>query len=108
MAAAHDVALTVHPISVRHDDFAGDRYICIGEADPVKLNLQISLADKMAGLLNRFEVALQVATSGEDRSPKLLKTLRLHKTGSPTSAVAEEKFGSSSVQWRSVPAGTTT
>jgi hypothetical protein len=28
----------------------------------------------MAGLLSRFEVALQVATSGEDRSPKLLKT----------------------------------
>jgi hypothetical protein len=74
MAAAHDVALTVHPISVRHDDFAGDRYICIREADPVKLNLQISFADKMAGLLSRFEVALQVATSGEDRSPKLLKT----------------------------------
>src|SRR6202022_2830940 len=35
------------------------------------------------------------------------RLLRWQTTGSPTSAVAEEKLGSSRVQRRSVPAGTT-
>src|ERR1700752_362904 len=74
MAAAHDIALTVYLIAMRHDDFAGNWDICVGQADPVKLDLQIPLSEEMPRFRGRFQVTLQVAISGEDRSPKLLKT----------------------------------
>jgi hypothetical protein len=73
---AHElvIALTVYPISVRHNYFAGNWHICVGQADPVKLDLQISLSEEVPRFLSRFQVALQVAAPWEDRSPKLLKT----------------------------------
>jgi hypothetical protein len=77
MTVAHDIALTVDLISMRLDDLAWDRYIRVGQADPVKLDLQKPLTDKTPRFLGCFEVALQIATSGENRFPELLKTSEL-------------------------------
>src|SRR6202021_4066595 len=74
MAVAHDIALTVYPISVRHNYFAGNSHICVGQDDPLKLDLQIPLSEEVPRFLSRFEVALQIAVPWEDRSPKLLET----------------------------------
>src|SRR5580693_1659466 len=74
MAVAHDIALTVHPISVRHNYFAGNSHICVGQDDPVKLDLQIPLSEEVPRFLSCFQMALQIAVPWEDRSPKLLKT----------------------------------
>src|SRR5215470_7043235 len=47
-----------------------------------------------------------MAPLGKSECPKLEIGPRWHSTGSPTCAVLEEKFCSSIVQWRIVPAGT--
>jgi hypothetical protein len=73
MAVTHDIALTVYPISVRHNYFAGNSHICVGQDDPVKLDLQIPLSEEVPRFLSCFQVALQIAVPWEDRSPKLLK-----------------------------------
>src|ERR1700722_4725948 len=77
MAVAHDIALTVDLKSVRLDDLAWDGHICVGQADAVKLNLQVSLSEKVTGLLGCFKMTLQVAASGEDGPSKLLKATEM-------------------------------
>ena len=60
MAMAHDIALAVDLKSMRLDDLAWDGHICVGQADAVKLNLQESLSEEVAGLLGCFQVTLRM------------------------------------------------
>ena len=103
MAVAHDIALTVYPISVRHYYFAGNWQICVGQDDPVKLDLQIALSERSARFLSRFQVALQVAVPWEDRSPKLLKTAEVaqNRVADVSSGRGEIGFVQGTVQKRS-------
>jgi hypothetical protein len=102
---AHElvIALTVYPISVRHNYFAGNWHICVGQADPVKLDLQISLSEEVPRFLSRFQVALQVAAPWEDRSPKLLKTAEAaqNRVADVSSGRGEIGFVQGTVQKRS-------
>jgi hypothetical protein len=77
MSVADDIPLTVDPICTRCDHFGVDWQVCVGQADPVEVKLHISLSDEMPRLLIRFEVALHVATSGEDRFPEFLKAIEM-------------------------------
>src|SRR6202022_175339 len=62
VAVAHDITVTVDFESLRRDDFR--RYGNVGrrEADAVKLQLEVTLADEVARLLVRFEGSSQVAS----------------------------------------------
>jgi hypothetical protein len=106
VAAAHDVPATIHFVSPGSDDFTGNGDIRTGETEAVELQLEIALADEMSGLFVRLQVSSEVASPGRTFCPNSLRPFKWQITGSPISAVAEEKFGSSSVQRRRVPAGT--
>jgi hypothetical protein len=77
MAVAHDIALTVDLKPMRQDDLAWDGHICVGQTDAVKLNLNVSLSEKVAGLLGCFKMTLQVAATREDGPSELLKATEI-------------------------------
>src|SRR6266478_9217237 len=62
---------------------------------------------KCPGSFSASRCPLMYAPRGKMLWPNTCTAARWHSTGSPTSAVAEEKLGSLMVQRRRVPAGTT-
>jgi hypothetical protein len=103
MTMAYDIALTVHPIPVRHNYFAGNWHICVGQDDPVKLDLQISLSEEVTRFLSPFQVALQVAAPRDDRSLKLLTSAEVaqNRVADVSSSRGEIGFVQGTVEKRS-------
>src|SRR5579864_1735667 len=63
MAFSDDVALLVDLVSFGGDDFARHGNVAVRESDAVELNLQITLAHKMSGLLVGFQMAAEIAAA---------------------------------------------
>jgi hypothetical protein len=108
MTAAFDLAPRAYPQMRYGNHFGrhGEEYR-IGQYHTVKCQFNPSLtkeAPRVAGLL---EMTRQVGASGKDGAPKSSHTPTWQRTGSPTSAVRDDKLGSSSVHCKSIPAGRT-
>src|SRR6266446_6767374 len=61
MPFASDFALAVYLITARRDDLGIQRQVAARQPDPVKLQLHISLAEKVAGIFCRLQVPHQIA-----------------------------------------------
>src|SRR5215471_7660129 len=81
MAFALDVALLIHWIPAKADDFGVDVDVDAGRADAVKNDFEITLAEEMAGVFIRFEVAAHVRAARKDVVPELLHGTEMTENG---------------------------
>src|SRR5438309_6141481 len=65
MTLAVNLAFLIHLVAAGGNNFCLERQISRGQADAVELNLEISLAPEMAGILGRIQMADQIAAPGE-------------------------------------------
>src|SRR5260370_34960901 len=90
---ANDLPLAVH-VEMSHGYYLGSQWnVGRRQTDSVKCQLQIALANEVAGLLGAFQVSDQIGAAWEDRLAKLLHVGRLNKKRTPPAAGGGRKLG---------------
>ena len=81
VAFAFDVALFIDFVTAGADDLRVERQVAAGQADAIELQLQISLAEEVAGIFGRFEVADQIASTRKSLLAELSHAAQVAKHG---------------------------
>src|SRR5260370_36780883 len=80
---ANDLSLAVH-VEMSHGYYLGSQWnVGRRQTDSVKCQLQIALANEVAGLLGAFQASEQIGAAREDRLARLLHVARITKKRIP-------------------------
>jgi len=65
VAVAQDVALFIHVLALGGHDSGVQVAVCIGEADVIEYDVEISFADEVARLLGVFQMSSEIGAARE-------------------------------------------
>src|SRR5450631_1410544 len=83
MSFAVDLPLLIDFVAARGDDFGLERQVAARNADAIELQLQISLAPEVAGILGCFEMADEIAAARKSLLTELGDSAQVTKNGVP-------------------------
>src|SRR5579871_1486979 len=83
MSFAVDLALLVNFIAARSDHLGFERQIAARQSNAVKLQLEVSLAPEVTGILGGFEMSDEVTATRKGLLTKLGDSAKVAKNGVP-------------------------